>query len=139
MSRKKSYSELMHISSFEERVHYLKLTGKVGEETFGRARYMNQDFYQSDRWKKVRDQILLRDNGCDLGMPGYDIQKYAIVHHINPITDEDILLDADCLYDPENLITVSKNVHNAIHYGDTRRTQIEFKGERRPNDTCPWK
>ena len=103
MSQKKSYSELSHISDFEERVRYLKLHGRVGEETFGRARHLNQEFYYSDRWRKVRDHILLRDNGCDLGVPNHELE-FAIVHHINPITDEDIENDADCLYDPENLI-----------------------------------
>lgn len=134
----KSYSELSHIPDYEERVHYLKLKGRVGEETFGRARPMNQAFYQSQRWRKVRDQVLLRDNGCDLGIPGMELQ-FAIVHHINPITDEDIENDADCLYDMDNLITVSKAVHEAIHYGDPRRIQTEFQQERKPNDTCPWK
>lgn len=138
MTRKKTYSELMHISSLEDRVHYLKLTGKVGEETFGRARPLNQAFYQSQRWKKVRAEVILRDNGCNVGIPGQELQ-FAIVHHINPITDEDIEMDADCLYDPENLITVSKGVHEAIHYGDKRRIDTEFQAERKPNDTCPWK
>lgn len=136
---KKSYRELCHISSFEERFEYLKLVGRVGEDTFGRARSLNQVFYQSPKWKKVRDDILLRDNGCDLGMPGYETGKRAIVHHINPITEEDILEDRDCLYDPDNLITVAFDTHNAIHYGDPALMQIAVQQERRPNDTCPWK
>lgn len=135
----KSYKELCHFSSFEDRFEYLKLVGKVGEETFGRARKLNQIFYTSPRWLKVRDQVLLRDNGCDLGVPGYETGKHAIVHHITPITEEDILEDRDCLYDPDNLITTTLDTHNAIHYGDARLAMLEFQSERRPNDTCPWK
>lgn len=135
----KSYKELCHFSSFEDRFEYLKLVGRVGEETFGRARKLNQLFYTSDRWLKVRDQVLLRDNGCDLGIPGYETGKYAIVHHIIPITEEDILEDRDCLYDPNNLITTTLDTHNAIHYGDASLAKLEFQQERRPNDTCPWK
>lgn len=138
-STKKSYRELSHISSFEDRYKYLELHGRVGEETFGRARHLNQAFYQSDRWLSVRDQVILRDNGCDMGIPGHDISKYATVHHINPITDEDILNDADCLYDPDNLITLSSATHKAIHYGDPSLMHVAIQQERRPNDTCPWK
>ena len=136
---RKSYRELCRYFSFEDRFNYLKLVGRVGEETFGRARYLNQVFYTSDRWLQTRDQILLRDNGCDLGLEGHEIYKTAIVHHITPITEEDILEDRECLYDPENLITVSLATHNAIHYGDPLKLKVAVQQERRPNDTCPWK
>lgn len=136
---RKTYRELCRYSSFEDRFEYLKLVGRVGEETFGRSRYLNQMFYTSDRWLHTRDQILLRDSGCDMGMDGHEIWKGAIVHHINPITEEDILEDRDCLYDPENLVTVSFETHNAIHYGDPQMLKVAIQQERRPNDTCPWK
>lgn len=136
---RKTYRELCRYSSFEDRFEYLKLVGRVGEETFGRARYLNQVFYTSDRWLRTRDQVLLRDEGCDLGLEGHEIFKSAIVHHINPITEEDILEDRDCLYDMDNLITVSLATHNAIHYGDPEMLKVAIQQERRPNDTCPWK
>ena len=139
MGTRKTYSELCHFDSFEDRFEYLKLNGKVGEETFGRARKLNQEFYQSERWKSVRNKMILRDEGCDMGVPGQDISKYATVHHINPVTEEDILNDADCLYDPENLITLSDRTHKAVHYGDPHLLRIQLQVERRPNDTCPWK
>lgn len=141
MARKKtkSYTELKRLSSFEDRFQYLKLTGKIGEETFGRSRPSNQRFYQSPKWKSVRDQIILRDSGCDLGVRGYEIHSRALVHHINPISESDILNDRDCLYDPDNLITVRFDTHNAIHYGNSDLLEITVKTERSPNDTCPWK
>ena len=136
---KKTYSELCRLGTFEERYRYLELKGRVGEETFGRARYTNQIFYQSPRWQQIRAQVILRDNGCDLAMPGYNISTRAIVHHINPITERDILEDADCLYDMENLVTTRFETHNAIHYGDPALMRIMLIEERRPNDTIPWR
>ena len=139
MTKMKNYKELCHFSTFQERFNYLKLIGKVGEDTFGRHRPVNQLFYRSPKWKKVRDDILLRDNGCDLGLAGYETGKYAIVHHINPITEDDIFNDRDCLYDPDNLITVRFDTHNAIHWGDESVLKIALREERTPNDMCPWK
>lgn len=137
-SIRKSYSELKRLKTFEDRFNYLKLSGEVGKETFGYDRILNQVLYSSTKWKKVRDEIIIRDNGCDLGVEGYDIYSHAIVHHINPITIEDILNRSDILFDPENLITTTHNTHNAIHYSDEN---ILLKGPivRKANDTCPWK
>lgn len=136
---RKSYRELSHISSFMERYNYLRLRGRVGESTFGRSRRLNQIFYTSDPWLKVRDKVLVRDNGNDMGMRGYPAGDRAIVHHINPITEEDILSDSPCLYDLDNLVLVSYTTHNAIHYGNPEMLAISMETERRPNDTCPWK
>lgn len=136
---KKTYSEMCRFSTFEERYRYLELKGKVGKETFGRTRFMNQSFYQSPRWQQIRAQVILRDNGCDLAMPGYSVGKRCVVHHINPITEEDILNDADCLYDMENLVTVRFDTHNAIHYGDPALMRIALIQDRKPNDMIPWR
>lgn len=138
MTFTRCYSELIEIPSFIERFEYLKLGGKVGLETFGYARYLNQAFYSSREWKIIRARIIARDLGCDLGVDGYDITGKILIHHINPISEKSILhMDCD-LYDPENLITVSPNTHNAIHYGDASllitEPVVRFK-----NDTCPWK
>jgi hypothetical protein len=135
----KSYSELMELGTFEERFNYLKLNGRVGDETFGHDRYLNQLLYKMNpKWKAVRKKIIIRDNGCDLGVEGYDIYDKAIVHHINPITSEDILNENPIIFDPENLITTTHLTHNAIHYSDD---SIIIKGPitRSKNDTCPWK
>lgn len=132
------YSELILLPTFEERFEYLKLGGKVGKETFGFDRYINQKFYQSDEWKNLRHEIIARDLGCDLGVDGEYILSRIIIHHMNPITKKDILERSDFLLNPEYLITTTKRTHDAIHYGDSR-----FLGqalvERRPGDTCPWK
>lgn len=134
----RTYSELIKIQKFEDRYNYLKLRGFVGKETFGYDRYLNQILYNSYRWKKVRDKVIIRDNGCDLGVEGYQINDMVIVHHMNPITIEDIELERDCVFDPEFLICVSDRTHRAIHYSDSSllpQNPIErFKG-----DTCPWK
>ena len=135
----KTYSELVKLNSFEERYKYLKLEGKVGEDTFGFDRYLNQIFYKTDEWKSVRDYVISRDNGCDLGMPDREIKFGKIlVHHMNPITKEDILNRSDMLLNPEYLITTTKNTHDAIHYGSD---DILYQDpvERYENDTCPWK
>lgn len=134
----RTYSELILLPTFEERFEYLKLGGKIGEETFGFDRYLNQMFYRSEEWKQLRHEIIARDLGCDLGIQGEDIFDRIIIHHMNPITKQDILQRTDLLLNPEYLITTRKRTHDAIHYGDSR-----FLGqaiiERRPGDTCPWK
>lgn len=134
----RSYSELCKLSTFKERFDYLKLGGVVGEETFGWDRYINQILYKSPRWRQTRDRIIVRDNGCDLGLDGYDIHGKVLVHHINPITVDDITYDRDCVYDPENLISTALLTHNAIHYGD-ENLLISDPIERTMNDTCPWR
>lgn len=133
-----SYSELIKIDSFEDRYEYLKLPGTVGEVTFGHDRYLNQRFYQSADWKRIRREVILRDNGCDLAMPGWEIPKYAMVHHINPITIKDVLENNPLVYDMENLVCVSKRTHNAIHYGDRSLLMLN-PVERHPDDTLLWK
>ena len=134
----KTYSELSQLKTFEERFQYLRLNGMVGSETFGFDRYLNQMFYRSQRWKSVRDFVFVRDNGCDLGIEGHDIYGRYIIHHINPITIEDIERESENLIDPEFLITTIHNTHNAIHYSD-EGLLITAPIERTKNDTCPWK
>lgn len=140
MTRKiiRTYSELITLPTFEERFRYLKLGGKVGEDTFGFDRYLNQVFYRSAKWKEIRDHVIIRDNGCDLGMEGHEIHQRILVHHMNPITKEDILRESEFLLDPEYMICTIKNTHDAIHYGD-ESLLITAPIERRKNDTCPWK
>lgn len=140
MTRKiiRTYSELITLPTFEERFRYLKLSGKVGEDTFGFDRYLNQAFYRSAKWKEIRDYVIIRDNGCDLGMEGHEIHQRILVHHMNPITKEDILRESEFLLDPEYMICTIKNTHDAIHYGD-ENLLITAPIERRKNDTCPWK
>ena len=135
----KTYSELSMISDYVERYNYLKLGGKAGEITFGNERYLNQLLYKSPEWKRIRRDIIIRDNGCDMGLDGYSINGIPLIHHINPITVEDIVNRNKCVYDPENLITVSRRTHNAIHYGDIELLTIDEIIERRPNDTIPWR
>lgn len=134
----KTYSELIRLPTFEERFQYLKLSGAVGKETFGFDRYLNQNFYRSAAWKRVRDQVIVRDNGCDLGIDDRIIYGKILIHHMNPINDRDILDLTDILLNPEYLICVSHLTHNAIHYSDEsllpREPIVRFK-----NDTCPWK
>ena len=134
----RTYSELIRLNTFEERFRYLQMCGSVGRETFGFDRYLNQIFYRSSQWKSVRDTVILRDNGCDLGCEGYDIFGKIVVHHMNPISLSDIQEQSDFLLNPEYLICVTHNTHNAIHYGDE---SLLPRGpvERKPNDTCPWK
>lgn len=136
---RKTYSELVKLKTFEERFEYLRMNGRVGQQTFGGRRLLNQEFYKkSDKWRKTRDEVIKRDNARDLGVPGREINKYINIHHINPITDEDILNDADCLYDLENLISTSDNTHKAIHYSDGS-ILVKDPVQRKKNDTCPWK
>ena len=132
------YTDLMQYDSFIERYRYLKLNGQVGIDTFGLDRYLNQTLYRSYKWRKVRNQIIMRDNGCDLGMDGFDIFGKIIVHHMNPLTLEQIEDDSDDIYNPEFLICVSHITHNAIHYGDENLLP-QLPVERSANDTCLWK
>lgn len=134
----RTYSELISLPTFEERFEYLKLGGKVGEETFGFDRYLNQIFYKSKEWEELRNKIILRDCGCDLGISDYEIQGKILIHHMNPITKDDILNRTDYLLNPEYLICTSKSTHDAIHYGNS---DLLYAGpvERFKNDTCPWR
>ena len=134
----RTYSELITLPTFEERFRYLKLGGRVGAETFGYDRYLNQIFYKDDEWLTTRDKVIIRDNGCDLGMPDREIKTRILVHHINPITKEDILQRRRCLFDLENLICTLKSTHDAIHYGD-ESILLLAPIVRTKNDTCPWR
>lgn len=148
----KTYSELIKLKTFEERFEYLRTANRVGEATFGSDRYLNQVVYHSQDWFNTKNEIIIRDNACDLAMPGFDIRgkillkdgrefKKAgiiIVHHINPLTKQDILDRSPKIFDPENLICCSFKTHNAIHYGDLNSLTLPPK-ERTPNDTCPWR
>lgn len=134
----RTYSELIKIPTFKERFEYLRLDGKVGEETFGFDRYLNQVFYKSPEWKAARDFVIIRDQGCDLAMEGHEIFGRILVHHMNPIRIEDIVNRSKYLLDPEYLICTIKNTHDAIHYGDGSLL-ITGPIERTKNDTCPWR
>lgn len=134
----KTYSELITIPTFEGRYNYLRLGGQVGEETFGFDRWLNQRFYKDPEWLAARDYVIVRDNGCDLAIPDREIRTRILVHHMNPITKEDILRRSKILLDPEYLICTIKNTHDAIHYGD-ESLLITAPVERSRNDTCPWK
>lgn len=134
----RTYSELIKLETFEERFRYLELSGTVGAETFGFDRYLNQTFYTSDEWKSLRNNIIVRDNGCDLGIPGYDIHTVILIHHMNPISVKDVLSHSDFLVNPEYLITTRLSTHNGIHYGDDSVLQNYSVIERKPGDTCPW-
>lgn len=134
----RTYSELIRFNSFEDRFNYLMLNGGVAEETFGFDRWLNQNFYRSAEWRSIRDFVIIRDGGCDLAMDGYEIYDKIIVHHMNPIEQSDILHSSDILINPEYLVCVSHNTHNAIHYGDASLL-MTAPIERRPGDTCPWK
>ena len=133
----RTYSELIKLPTFKERFNYLQLGGSVGKETFGFDRYINQKFYKSREWKQIRDYVITRDNGCDLAAEGYDIHGRIYIHHMNPILAKDIVDQSEFLLDPEYLISVTHNTHNAIHYGD-EGLLITEPIERTPNDTCPW-
>lgn len=134
----KTYSELIKFDSFIDRFNYLKLDGIVGESTFGFDRYLNQLFYNKPEWKEIRDIVIARDNGCDLGIPGREIPTKIFVHHMNPITKDDILGRTDFLLSPEYLVCMSKRTHDAVHYGDKNLLLVEPK-VRTKYDTCPWK
>lgn len=132
------YSELTLLPTFLERFNYLRIGGRVGANTFGSERYLNQIFYRSEKWRKTRDKVIIRDNACDLGIDGRDIRTKIIIHHIVPITLVDVESDSPCLYDLENLICLTPETHQAIHYGD-EHLLIPDLVERKPGDTCPWK
>ena len=134
----RTYSELITIPTLEERYNYLKLNGIVGKETFGYDRYLNQLLYRSSDWRSFRDRIIIRDNGCDLACEGFELQSRIIIHHIDPITVEDILNKHPKVFDPENVVSTSHNTHLAIHYGDKNLISIG-PINRYKNDTCPWK
>ena len=134
----KRYSELILLPTFEERYKYLQLNGVIGDETFGFDRYINQMFYRSQEWKQVRDYVIVRDNGCDLGIEGHEIRGKILIHHMNPIGIKDIQQVNKFLLDPEYLITTMLSTHNAIHYGD-ESLLVKNPIERSKNDTCPWK
>lgn len=138
MTGLKTYSELILLPTFEERFDYLQLSGGVGEMTFGGSRYLNQSFYRSREWKQIRDNIIVRDMGCDLACDDRPIYDQIYIHHINPITIEVMRSNSDLLLNPENLICVSYETHNALHYG-SRETLSSPYVERRSGDTCPWK
>lgn len=134
----RSYTELSKIDTFIERYNYLRLDGQVGYETFGFDRYLNQMLYKSKKWQRVRDEVIIRDNGSDLGMEGYEIYDKIIVHHMNPITIEDIESDSDDIYNPEYLICTRHYTHLAIHYGDENLLPQKIV-QRKSNDMAPWK
>ena len=136
----KTYSELITLPTFEERYRYLRLGGRVGEDTFGFDRYLNQRFYKSDEWMELRDYVIIRDGGCDLAMPDREIPKGVriLVHHMNPITIDDVVNRSKYLLDPEYLICTIKRTHDAIHYGD-ESILLTMPTERSMNDTCPWR
>lgn len=134
----RTYSDLITLPTFKERYEYLRLDGIVGEETFGFDRYINQIFYKSKEWLEVRDHVIIRDNGRDLGIEGHEIHNRILIHHMNPIRKEDILNRSDILLNPEYLITTTKRTHDAIHYGD-KNILLDAPIERIKNDTCPWK
>jgi hypothetical protein len=134
----KTYSEMILLPTYNERFRYLKLDGKVGADTFGLDRYLNQVFYRSAEWKRIRDMVIVRDNGCDLGIPELPIYGKVIIHHMNPLSVDDILNDdTEYMMNPEYLVCVSHSTHNAIHYGDD--SQLQEYIPRRANDTAPWK
>lgn len=134
----RTYSELVTFPTFKERYKYLKLAGNVGEDTFGFDRYLNQAFYKSKEWLDIRNYVIVRDHGCNLGLDGYEIHGRILIHHMNPITKSDILQRSEFLLDPEYLITTVKRTHDAIHYGDDSLL-MDAPVERTRNDTCPWR
>lgn len=138
MSMNKTYLELSQLKTFEERFKYLQLNGAVGQDTFGFNRYLNQALYGSKEWRKVRNEVIIRDNGCDLGVYGYNICDRILIHHLNPITVDDVLNRNPEVFDLNNLICVSHRTHNAIHYGD-ESLLVTNVNERSKNDTCLWK
>lgn len=136
----RTYSDLIQLCSFEERFEYLKLDSSVGETTFGSKRYLNQFFYQNSKlWEDVRKLVILRDHGCDLGIGGMEIFRKVHVHHMNPISESDIIHSSEFLLDPEYLISVSEDTHRAIHFGSINILRVNSYEERKPNDTCPWR
>lgn len=134
---RKTYSELSRFETLEERFRYLALRGRVGESTFGFDRYINQMFYTSNQWRQIRHHVIARDNGCDLGVEGYEIHSRLVIHHMNAMTAVDITHDNEMILDPEFLITTTHQTHNAIHYGDERLLPRPFVPRRR-GDTKLW-
>lgn len=134
----RTYSELINLPTYEERFKYLSLKGEIGKVTFGYDRYLNQILYNSPEWRRFRRDIIVRDKGCDLACEGYEIYSRALIHHINPITVEDIINRHSSVFDPENVITTIHNTHNAIHYGD-ESLLMTAPIKRSRNDTCPWR
>ena len=134
----KTYDELVSYQTFDDRFAYANLSGKVSELTFGDARWVYQRFLHSDEWLAFRNEIIVRDNGCEFGLPGYDIMGPITIHHLNPITLDDLLSKSYKLIDPQNAVCVSDATHKAIHYS-SRAKLVLFPTERSPNDTCPWK
>lgn len=134
----RTYSELIRLNTFRDRYEYLRLAGVVGDSTFGFDRYLTQLLYTSDRWRRLRHKIILRDNACDLAMPGYDLKSLIIIHHMNPLAVEEVENVSEDIFDPEYLVCVSRRTHNAIHFGDE---SLLPQGLiiRAKNDTCPWK
>lgn len=137
--KSKSYSELILLPTLEERLDYLRLNGHIGEQTFGVDRYLNQMIYSSSQWKSFRRQIIIRDAGCDLALPDWEIHGNIYIHHINPLTVDDVLNDSPLIYDPDNAVCCSYDMHYAIHYGKKEDINRFIPVERKPNDTCPWK
>ena len=136
----RTYSELITLETFEERFLYLKLDGSIGEDTFGFDRYLNQLFYRSPEWKQVRNFVITRDMGCDLAIPDHEIiNQQILIHHMNPLTKEDIINKSDYLLNPEYLICTTKKTHNSIHYGDERILDQIVPIVRTKNDQCPWR
>lgn len=137
----RTYSELAQLATFEERFQYLRLDALVGKDTFGFDRYLNQLFYKTPEWKSIRDFVIIRDCGCDLGVEGYEIHRSIpiYIHHMNPITKKDVLDRSDILLNPDYLVTTVFQTHNAIHYGNERFLQSKQPLLRTRNDTCPWK
>lgn len=133
----RTYSELITFQTFEERFVYLRLGGGVGHDTFGHSRWLNQRFYSTNEWKSVRQAVILRDNACDLGIPGQEVASRILVHHMTPITRSDVLNREPCVFDLENLITTRFDTHNAIHYGTSAAEPFSLV-ERRPGDTKLW-
>ncbi len=133
-----NFTELSRLDTFDERFEYLKLDGSIGFDTFGFDRHLNQTFYHSDTWKRIRDSVIVRDCGCDLGLEGCEIHGKILVHHMNPVTIQDILERNKTILDPEFLVCVSHQTHNAIHYG-SKENLARITNERLPNDTCPWR
>lgn len=137
---RRTYTEMIKLPTFAERYEYLKiLDGKIGAETFGQSRYLNQAFYQSPDWRRLRDRIIVRDLGCDLGIEGYEIMKRAYIHHIEPVTRDQLINRDPIAWSPDNLITVSFETHNAIHFGTRLPLAAVEPIERRPGDTLPWR
>ena len=135
----RSYEELITLPTFEDRLRYLLLYGSVAEDKFGYTRYLNQVLYKSNEWRRLRNQIILRDRGCDLGVDGYEIPARALIHHINPITLDDIMQRKPNVFDPNNLITTVLSTHEIIHYGSESDISNLFYKEREANDTSPWR